>query len=245
MDTKESLTELARDAESVDRQLERAAGAPQRCLETLADRCEARAKRYAAVAQRLADIADTMETQNPQVNALRSRADFDREASSVIRNHLKRAERQPSIAADAGYVLGRVLDPNGKVMPQLRIRLVPRVSPESGGPAPTVSDELGDFRLRVAKSECCDDDGQAREYQVTVEDSRGTLMYTDPQVLVLNPGAAHYVEVVFGSGSSGEPGEESGQPVSPKPSKPALNSTPTTTRPPRKTKRKRRPQKPA
>ena len=194
MNPEDRSMETPRWAEVVVRQLRYVARAPMYAMRTLAEHRATQADRYVAIADRL---SMTLASGDPQVVGLRQRAANAREAATLIQNQFQRVELRPQVTVDAGYVFGRVLDPGGKVVPQLRIRLVPRVNSEHGEPSPATSDEFGDFCLKVVERECCDTGGQALEYQVMAEDSRGNLVHSVPQTITLRPGTARFLEVVL------------------------------------------------
>ncbi len=153
---------------------------------------QVRAERLTLVANRL---KGQLGEDHPRVLALKQRLAAVNVIGQSLNVEATRLARQPAVSPNEWLVFGRVLDPQGRPVPGLRVRVFDRDRKYDDLLGDTTTDEYGDFAVKYHERDFAEAREGLPELYVMVEDAAGKLLYSSRDNVRFKSGRSEYFEI--------------------------------------------------
>lgn len=152
-------------------------------------------------ATRLADaearLKENLGEDHPRVIALRQTSLAAEELERSLRTTAVRDERLPRPGPLQWMVFGRVLDPTGRPVTNVTVRVFDRDRRYDDLLGDTTTDEYGDFVVVYHERDIAEAGENLPELYVMVEDQQGNSLYSSRDELRFEAGRIEYFEIVL------------------------------------------------
>lgn len=196
---------LDKIAASLNEVLEQVSSGQIPALRRFAELQERRATHLSAAEARL---KSHLGEDHPRVIALRRAASSAGKLKRTLSTTAERIARRPKISPHEWVVFGQVLDPEGKPVPGVRVRVFDRDRKYDDLLGDTTTDEYGDFSAIYHERDFAEVGEELPELYVMVRDSQGNLLYSSRENVRYNAGRAEYFQIILSEEPPGKTPEQ-------------------------------------
>ncbi len=154
---------------------------------------------YAKRAERLSNIMNCLKEDlgegHPRVIDLGKAAEKAEELKKSINTAINRESRRPKIGPQEWMAFGTVLDPNGRPISGLRVRVYDKDRKYDDLLCETATDEYGDFYLKYRERMVIKTGEKKPDLYIMVEDQSGKQLFSSKDSVRRNPGQTSYFKI--------------------------------------------------